>query len=152
MNADDAARLAYCSIEGEGALPAQTGSSFLDSWFRFEHSLRFALAQARAAKLKWSAPADDPSVDAGAGSQAAVQAAAALALTDPLQAELALDQGRWQALDSLSGLEYFNVNTIYAYFIKLLLLERRAQFKVEEGFAAYQSLYTSIIEKGEQTP
>ena len=30
--------------------------------------------------------------------------------------------------------------------LKLLLIERRAAFKVEEGFAEYKALYTSIME------
>jgi hypothetical protein len=84
-------------------------------------------------------PPEDP-VDAAAAAKAA------MALDNPLEAELFLDKARWDAIETLRGLQYFNRNTIYAYLLKLLLLERRSAFKTEEGFTEYKGLYASIME------
>jgi hypothetical protein len=79
---------------------------------------------------------------------AAATAKAAVAMTSPLEAELFLDKARWDAIEAFQGLDYFNRNTIYAYLLKLLLMERRSLFKTEEGFAEYKGLYASIMEAG----
>jgi hypothetical protein len=34
---------------------------------------------------------------------------------------------------------------MYAYLLKLLLMERRMAFKTEEGFNEYKGLYASIL-------
>jgi hypothetical protein len=75
---------------------------------------------------------------------AAVKAAAAA--ESPLEAELLLDKARWDAIEVLQGINYFDRNTIYAYLLKLFLLERREAFQVEEGFTEYKSLYATILD------
>jgi hypothetical protein len=77
---------------------------------------------------------------------AASAAKAAVALESPLEAEFFLDQARWNAIEVLQGLQYFSVNTIYAYLLKLRLMERRALFKLEDGFAEYKGLYAAIMQ------
>jgi hypothetical protein len=93
--------------------------------------------------LKWegAAPVDPPEdpMDAAAVARASV------VIESPLEAELFLDQARWNAIEALQGLQYFSANTIYAYLLKLFLMERRSLFKVEEGFAEYKGLYTAIL-------
>jgi hypothetical protein len=128
-----------------GVSPREGGSSgcpFLDRWREYEKSLRLNLAKYRGAKIKREAPADIPDYPA----DAAAAAKAAAALDSPLEAELFLDESRWRAIDLFQGLDYFDRNTVYAYLLKLLLLERRACFRTEEGFAEYKGLYAAVME------
>jgi len=57
-----------------------------------------------------------------------------------------LDKARWSAIESLQGVEYFDRNTIFAYLLKLLILERRSAMQPETGFSEYKSLYASIMD------
>jgi hypothetical protein len=70
----------------------------------------------------------------------------AAALESPLEAELYIDKARWDAIENLQGIGYFDSNVVFAYLLKLLLLERRALFKAEEGFAEYKRIYASILD------
>jgi hypothetical protein len=65
----------------------------------------------------------------------------------PLEAEALLDRARWSAIERFQGIPYFDRNTVFAYLLKLLILERSASFKVDTGFAEYKSLYASILER-----
>ena len=76
---------------------------------------------------------------------AAAAAKNALAMESPLEAELFLDKARWDAIEHLQGISTFNENAIYAYLLKLLLMERRAAFNTEEGFTEYKALYAAIL-------
>lgn len=126
----------------EGAEPFRAvDSDFINGWRRRERSLTLVLAQLRAARLKTeSPPVEHWDMDAEN------QAKAAIAMDNPLEAELFLDKGRWDAVESLLKNTYFGVNAVYAYMLKLQLIERRAAFKTEEGFAEYKTLYASIME------
>jgi hypothetical protein len=121
-----------------------SGSSFIDAWREWERALRLNLAKQRAFKLKWenAALVEVPSDPAEAAAAAARIIAAA---DEPIEGELLTLKARWNAIENLQGLNYFHVNTIFAYLLKLLLLERHALFQVETGFAEYKSLYASIV-------
>jgi hypothetical protein len=156
----DRALLDYCVLDPEpegalprngekgpayGELPAPTSSSFLDAWRDWERALRLNLARFRSQRLQregGGAPADPPDYPA----DAAAVAKAALAMDSPLEAELFLDKSRWDLIESLQGLDYFGRNTVYAYLLKLFLLERRSLFRAEEGFAEYKGLYAAVME------
>jgi hypothetical protein len=118
------------------------GCDFLDKWREYEAALRLNLARYRGAKIKREAPADAPEYPA----DAAAAAKAAAAMDSPLEAEIFLDGARWRAIELFQGLDYFDRNTVYAYLLKLLLLERRACFRTEEGFAEYKGLYAAVME------
>ena len=75
----------------------------------------------------------------------AAAAKAAVATESPLEAEFVLDKARWDAIEGLQGIDNFDRNIVYAYLLKLILLERHQAFKVEEGFTEYKSLYASIL-------
>jgi hypothetical protein len=62
-----------------------------------------------------------------------------------LEAEIFLDQSRWRAIETFQGLDYFDRNTVYAYLLKLLLMERRSCFRAEEGFTEYKGLYAAVM-------
>jgi hypothetical protein len=127
--------------------PKPVASDFINKWRNWERSLRLNLARYRAQRLKreGGAAADPPDYPA----DAAAAAKAAAAMDSPLEAEIFLDKARWDAIELFQGIDYFSRNTIFAYLLKLRLLERRALFKAEEGFSEYKGLYTSIIEDSE---
>jgi hypothetical protein len=141
LSAADAAVLPCVGLD-----PFKTASpagvpEFIARWNEWEKALRINLARYRAAKLKREAPADIPDFPAGAVSAAKT----ASSMDSPLEAEMFLDMARWKAIEEFQGLSYFSVNTVYAYLLKLLLMERRFCFRAEEGIAEYKALYASIM-------
>jgi hypothetical protein len=158
LSAEDASVLDDCSLDPDpqkdravenagssySAPPAPSPSDFINKWRYWERTLRLNLARFRAQRIKRElaqveAP-DDPA-------DAAAVAKAALALESPLEAELFLDSSRWKAVETFQGIDYFSRDIVYAYLIKLLLLERRSSFKTEEGFAEYKRLYAAVMDK-----
>ncbi|MDR0612407.1 MAG: DUF2764 domain-containing protein [Dysgonamonadaceae bacterium] len=130
-----------CGIHDEAEPFRAVDSAFIDKWRKRERSLIHAMAQLRAARLKTDAPpVEHWDMDAEN------QAKTAVSMDNPLEAELFLDKGRWEAVERLQQNAYFGVNAVYAYMLKLLLIERRAAFKTEEGFDEYKTLYASIME------
>jgi hypothetical protein len=122
-----------------------SGSDFIDRWREWERGLRLNLARHRSIKTKreGGAPVEPPIHPADA---AAAAVKAVVATESPLEAEILIDKARWNAIEYLQGIDYFDRNTIFAYLLKLILLERRALFKAEEGFTEYKSLYASILD------
>ena len=121
-----------------------SGSDFIDKWRDWERALRLNLARHRASKLNWegAAPVDAPTEP----SEAVAAASRVMASYDsPLEAELHLDRERWDVIEALQGMDTFSSNSIFAYLLKLMLLERHASFQTEKGFIEYKSLYASIV-------
>jgi hypothetical protein len=149
LNKSDAKLLDFCTLGAQIVEEKPTASDFINAWRRRERTLALNLAQFRAAKAKRDGvqltyeAAHDP-IDAEN------QAKAAVAMEDPLEAELFIDRGRWEAIENLVGVTYFDVNAVYAYLLKLKLVERRASFNTEDGFADYKILYESIMESAPQ--
>jgi hypothetical protein len=123
-----------------------SGSDFIDRWREWERTLRLNLARHRSIKTKRdnSAPVEPPVFPADA---AAAAVKAVVAVDSPLEGEILIDKARWNAIEVLQGGDYFGRNTIFAYLLKLILLERRASFKTDVGFAEYKSLYASILDR-----
>jgi len=69
-----------------------------------------------------------------------------MTLDSPLEAEKTLDLARWAAIERFQGFDYFGRDTLYAYLLKLLILERKTLFRVEEGFMEYKKIYASVME------
>jgi hypothetical protein len=154
MGRDDAALLDQVSLDpGPAGTPAYaepappSGCVFIDRWREWERTLRLNLARARAQRIRreGGAPVEPP----GHPAAAAALALNAAAVEAPLEAELFLDRARWNAIEELGGIDYFSRNTVYAYLLKLLLLERHSLFDPEAGFAEYKSLYASILERAQ---
>jgi hypothetical protein len=145
----DFALTRYCTLDAKVAIEtaASTGSAFVDDWLARERTLWLNLAALRAGKLHRPIPADPPH-DAP---RAEAVAKAAFAMDDPLQAELYIDRARWGAVEAMIGMNYFSVNTIFAYIIKLQLLERKQLFKTDEGFSEYKTLYAAIMAASKST-
>jgi hypothetical protein len=151
LRADDAVWLNRCVLDpgvygnhgiiNDNDIAEEGLPDFFIRWYEWERTLRLNLARWRAARLKRDISPDAPDYPPDA-----VKAAkAASAMDSPLEAELFLDEARWTAIDSFQGFDYFDRNTIYAYLIKLLLLERRSRFRVEEGFAEYRGIYAAVM-------
>jgi hypothetical protein len=133
---------------GQGLTPpldtVSSGSEFIDKWREWERILRLNLIRHRAGKLKREAPASDPPVLPSD----AVSAAAKAVQESPLEGEITIDRARWHAIDTLlEGSGPFDRNVIFAYMLKLIILNRQALFQTERGLSEYKSLYASILEQ-----
>jgi hypothetical protein len=137
----DLALLEYCSFGY--AKPETTASPFINAWLARERTIATNLTFLRAGKLNRTLADFEIAHESF---DAETQTKAAFAMENPLEAELFLDRGRWEAIENLLKTTYFGVNAVYAYMLKLLLIERRAAFNVEEGFAEYKALYAGILE------
>jgi len=128
-----------------GAAPeVSSGSDFIDGWREWERILRQNLVKHRCGRLKREGPPNEPPVlpsDAVSAASKAVQ-------ESPLEGEVTIDRARWRAIDTLlEGSGPFDRNVVFAYMLKLIILNRQASFQTERGFSEYKSLYASILEK-----
>ena len=162
LKAEDAALLDMVSLDpapseysGTQGAPASSsisyadqapssGSDFIDAWREWERALRLNLARQRAVKVKreGAALAEPPVIPADAATAAH---GAITAVDSPLEADIFLDKARWSAIEALQGTDYFDRNTVFAYLLKLLILQRRDSMHTETGFSEYKSLYASIM-------
>jgi len=149
---EDAALLSYLSIAAGSIAESapSTGCSFIDEWKEWERVFALNLAKHRAVKIRRdnAAASEPPAYPHEAASTAA---RAVLTEATPLEAEIQIDKARWNTIDALAGLDYFGRNTVFAYFLKLLLIERRQAFNAEVGFSEYKSLYADIIESAHKS-
>ena len=134
---------------------------FIDVWYEWERDLRSYLGKYRAQKLKRD-DADLAGVLAASTKKQTIFplllppvmpmetfSLAAMAVTHegtPLEVEIMLDKARWTTIELLTGTNYFHRNNVFAYYLKLLLMERRQLFNKETGFSNYKTLYTEILE------
>lgn len=110
----------------------------------WERSLRNELVRLRSAEQDLDASAYLRPADPAFGT--AGIAAEAMAQGTPLEAELYLDARRWSYIDDLETGHHFDKEFLGAYRLKLQILERRALFDEERGFAAYRELYSRVLE------
>jgi len=127
-----------------------TGCEFIDSWRVWERTFRLNLAKHRAHHLKREVSSIEPPVTPAEAAAAAAKAVSGE--NSPLESEFLIDKARWNAISEFAGIEYFSVGSVFAYYLKLLLMERRASFNNEKGFSEYKSLYASILGKAQQSP
>jgi len=121
-----------------------TGCGFIDGWREWERTLRLNLAKQRAIHLKReNVAAVEPPFMPTDASSAAIRAVSGDC--NPLEGEIIIDKARWSAIDALAGIDSFSRDNVYAYFLKLMILERRQAFNAEKGFSEYKSLYAEII-------
>jgi hypothetical protein len=143
LHQEDAKLIRFCSYDPRLAIETveSTGSDFIDLLLARERTLILNLASLRAARLEWPFT-EEPSHNVP---RAEALAKAAFEMNDPLEAEIYIDQARWGALDALVGIDYFGVNNIYAFLLKLQLLERKQCFNTERGTAGYKERYDSVL-------
>ena len=148
MRASEAALLSLCTLDpdpDEGAdaekKAVNCGSLLIKRWKEWEMALRLNLARNRAIKLKRESVPEAPEFPA----EAVLAAKSALTIESPLEAELFLDKARWDAIDALQGNNIFSDSAMYAYLLKLLLMEKRVKFNTDIGFREYKALYDAIL-------
>ena len=126
---------------------SKTGCRFIDSWHEWESDLRIYIARQRMVKLK----KDNIDIPEPTAFHLEASATATKASDEhsPLEAEIIIDKARWNAIEGFTGNDYFDRSNVFAYYLKLLILERRQAFDPEIGFAEYKSLYASIVESGQ---
>ena len=127
-----------------------TGCDFIDNWRGWERTFRLNLAKQRAHHLKREISSIEPPVMPAEAAAAASRAVSGE--NSPLESEILIDRARWNAIGEFAGLEYFSAGSVFAYYLKLLLMERRASFNIEKGISEYKSLYASILGKAQQSP
>jgi len=147
MTKKDASLMEYLSLEYQ-PFAKKTGCKFIDNWRKWENTLRLNLGKSRALNLyneyTGEIPPDVP--------EDAVYTATNLFSHEgtPLEGEMLFDRARWNVIeDLLAGSNYFDRGGVYAYFLKLLLLERHQLFNIEKGFAEYKSIYAEIIKNAQ---
>ena len=136
----DAALIHFCSYNPKLAVETlePTGSDFIDFHLMRERTLVLNLAKFRAERLK-RAHVGEPLYDEPV-------AKTAFEMVDPLEAELALDRARWAALDEMvNPINNFDVSHLYAYLLKIQLLERRQRFIAEKGSVEFRKIYDNIF-------
>ena len=121
---------------------SKTGSSFVDTWNYKEKSLRLALAQIRALRMKKKFSAGNESI-----APDAVQAArTASGMDSPLSAEQYLNQYRLSVIESMRPTDGFSLDAVFSYGLKLKLASRMKKFDEANGLASYKKIYTRILE------
>ncbi|MCL2719849.1 MAG: DUF2764 domain-containing protein [Treponema sp.] len=143
ISKSDASLLDYLSLMPDYSDKIAAKCGFLKKWRDWEFSLRLGLAKQRAIKLKQDVPLEEPKTSY---MDAAAVILKAIDEGSPLKGEIMLDKARWYAIEEITGSNYFHRDCAFAYFLKLLLLERRQSFDVDKGFDEYKSLYASIVD------
>jgi hypothetical protein len=128
----------------EGPPAVTEGSSLLTRYYAWERSLRNELVRLRARRLErapepWLRPAtrDDA---APRVAQLVFQAGS------PLEAEILLERQRWDAIEGMKALHFFDLESIVAYRLELQILARLGRLREEEGETRYRETYAAILE------
>ena len=125
-----------------------TGSGFLDRYFAWERTLRNEFVFARAHRLgrsgeKWIRPAgldDEAARDARSILHAVADS------TTPLDLEAALEAVRWALIERLRGRTVFDFDSLLAYRLQLLIIERLAALTAERGESRFLPIYADLLE------
>jgi hypothetical protein len=67
--------------------------------------------------------------------------------SSPLDAESILDNARWGYLETLEVGNYFNIEKLILYSLKLQLLEKKASFDIEKGTEVFNNIIEEKLEK-----
>lgn len=126
-----------------GFPPPEVPCRTLRSWFEFENGLRTELARRR------SGGRDRPERPGGA-SLGRILAAAdrAFQASHPLEGEIRLITERWEYLNELGAVQYFNLPALIIYSLKLQLLERLSTFDEKRGLDLAEFIYERNIHGG----
>jgi hypothetical protein len=118
-----------------------TGSDFVDEWYKRERSLRFALARVRALRMNKDTDISESSCTA----DILQIARTAIGLENPLEAERFLNKYRMDIISTISPLDEFSSDAVFAYGLRLMLMERMHKFDEEKGMASYHQIYDRIL-------
>ena len=119
----------------------KSSSDLIEAWNKGERELRFALAKARAEKMKKSFDTENKNFSV----ELMKVARTAVEMESPLEAERLLNRYRLELLDTLRPLDNFSEDAVFYYGLKLKLVSRMRQFNADIGEAAYKNIYNSIM-------
>lgn len=107
-------------------------------WSEREYGIRVELAQRRSRRLNqpWHPPGGPVSTEP----EAALLAERLWVCDHPQEAEDQWDHQRWQLLDDLEWARTFSLEGAIIYLLRLLILQRRAQWNAQGGSALIQTL------------
>ena len=112
-------------------------------WLAFETGLRNALVVLRA--RKYGAATEDYLREAPSGSVWIDRRLGEIAtMEDPWERETALDRLRWDFLEEAGGPDPFTFDALAAYRLRLLLLEKRAQYVEQQGAGVLDTLVKQL--------
>lgn len=115
---------------------------FLRQWAAFYKMLEAELCYQRNVKL--NKPCAVPECRDAEIAQAVTSAVNA---TDPLTGERILSELEFRHLDELCSMHNFDDTVLFAYAMKLKLLQRQQLFRKESGLASFNALLTKINEQ-----
>lgn len=117
-------------------------SAFLTSYYAWERDLRFVLGHIRGQKLK-----KHFELPKGLSQSFDILSIArtATGFDSPLEAENYLNEMRYMAIKKLQPMDYFSLDSVYAYALQLKLAMRIKQFNEEAGLAEYRYMYDTIL-------
>lgn len=118
-----------------------TGNRVLDAWLHFDRGFRNELAWHRADHLN-----KDP-LKYLRGARTLVSPCVddiqrALKIDNLLQAEEILSRSRWQFLDELGMGHYYDIESVFIYYLKLEILKRHQEYGSAEGRNRLQEIKT----------
>ena len=119
----------------------ESTSDLIEAWNKGERELRFALAKARAEKMKKTFDAENKNFPV----ELMKVARTAVEMESPLEAEKLLNRYRLDFLDTLRPLDGFSEDAVFYYGLKLKLISRMRQFNADTGETAYKNIYNSIM-------
>jgi hypothetical protein len=142
VNQPDWQLLTKFTIDPDRDKEKDPADSVLKIWNAWDHQLRLELSRLRSQKFN-----PENSLQTFAYSEPEIQTIAktAMNLPSPLEAELFLDQKRWDFLESLKQNHYFDVFFLGLYYLQLQLLKRKHQFNKQIGQEKFNESYTKII-------
>lgn len=134
-------------LSAAGLSSFATGSSgcvVLDKWLEWEKALRNELVKLRAKKK--AVEPEGQLVDYAELLGVAELARQAAAEESPLAAEDRLNRARWDYLDQLEVLHFFDLAKLVIYSLRLQVLERKRLFDRERGKTRFQAQYAVTIQ------
>lgn len=120
-------------------------------YYRWEAGLRNELIRQRAQKLQRDAQAMIQTTESGddfsarSGLSEAVRTI--MSAPNALAADEALDAIRWEYLSELEVGQYFNLEQMLVYYIRLQILVRRNSLTIEAGAESYTAHYEAVREQ-----
>ncbi len=149
LNKKDKAVIASVRLSVPDEIPPLAGASaVLSGYYRWEKTLRNELVRLRAQKLKRQ---PDPWFREGEPEWDAQRTASQVFASDnPLEAEVLLEKERWRFICQLETNQFFNLEFLAAYALKLQILDRLGRFKKELGEENFNNLYTEVFHSAEE--
>ncbi len=122
---------------------AASKNRFIREYFDFDGRLRNMKVQYLATRLGKSG--DDylmPLTEADFDEESRIRDI--LALPDFVQREQLMDQLKWQKANDIALMDYFNINTILAFFVKAKTVQRWAELDTEKGMELFHRLVSEV--------